>query len=421
MRYTHVVFDIDGTLMDSTPAIHEGLELLSEDLRGRRLTEVEMGLCLGLPAREALVSLGMPSDDATVEQWLAHMAECWDGVTLFDGIPELLDGLSRAGVTLGAVTSENTAEMNQGFAQFGLVDRFGCIVTTDDTDVHKPHPDPILAYLEKTGARADETLYVGDAANDAACAAAAHVDFVQACWRPVPERRPLAAKAYCSSPAQVLEYCELEERTKDRAPWLSWVRELQAIAQAGLYYTKDRFDRDRFERIREMSCECMEHLSGMPLEKVEGLFADEDGYQTPKLDSRAVIFDDEGRICLVHEMIVDAWSLPGGWVDQGQTIFSNVVKEAREEAGFEVIPERLIALEEHNLHNPHPFAWGIMKAFIICGNLGGDFVPNLETDERRFFSADDLPKLICAKNTPEQVAMCFAAHAAGSAWQTIID
>lgn len=421
MRYTHIVFDIDGTLMDSTPAIHEGLERTSEDLRGRRLTPAEAQACLGLPAKEALESIGLPGDVVTVRRWLAHMAECWDGVSVFDGIVPLLDALSARGLVLGAVTSESTEEMGQGFARFGLLDRFGCVITTDDTDTHKPGPAPLLEYLDRSGADAAETLYVGDAASDAACARAAGVDFVQACWKPRPERSPLAAKAFCTTPDQVLEFCEREEPTSERTPWLAWARELQAISQAGLYYTKDRFDRERFERIGEMACECMTRLSGEPLERVRGVFANEDGYQTPKLDSRAVIFDGQGRVCLVHEILGDAWSLPGGWVDQGQTIYSNVVKEAREEAGLEVVPERLVALEEHNLHNPHPFAWGIVKAFVICGNLGGAFVPNSETDDRRFFAADELPELFLSKNTPEQMAMCFAAHEAGGAWQIIVD
>jgi ADP-ribose pyrophosphatase YjhB (NUDIX family) len=206
-------------------------------------------------------------------------------------------------------------------------------------------------------------------------------------------------------------------------PWLAWARELQAIAQAGLYYTKDVFDRERFERVRELACECMGELSAEPIERVRGLFANEDGYQTPKMDTRAAIPDDEGRLCLVHER-GGAWSLPGGWVDQGQTVFSNTVKEAREEAGLVVEPVRLVAIQEHNLHNPHPCAWGIMKHFVLCRNLGGEFVPNDETVERGFFSADELPDLFESKNTADQLALCFdclEATRAGRAWDPSVD
>ena len=153
----------------------------------------------------------------------------------------------------------------------------------------------------------------------------------------------------------------------------------------------------------------MELLSDEEPSRVRGVFANEDGYQTPKMDSRAVIFDEDDRICLVREGD-DRWSLPGGWVDTGRTVFSNVVKEAREEAGLDVVPERLIAVEEHNLHNPRPFAWGIAKFFVICRSLGGDFEQNSETTARGFFSRNRLPDLYVEKNSLEQLHMMKKAE-----------
>jgi HAD superfamily hydrolase (TIGR01549 family) len=397
-----------------------------QDLLGRRLEADEMSMCLGLPGKEGLESLGLPPDEPTFARWLTYMVQCWDDVHLFDGVPELLDGVASLGLELGCVTSETATEMERCFAPFGLMDRFACVVTASDTDVHKPNPDPLLAYLERSGAKAEETLYVGDAASDAECAEAAGVDFVQACWRPRPERRPLHELACFETPAQLLEWLSTDQDALAARPWLAWSRELQAIAQAGLYYTTDVFDRERFERVRSMAVELMSDLSSTPMERVRDLFADEDGYQTPKVDTRGAIFDDDGRICLVRERMFTkqeggCWSLPGGWCDQGQTIYSNVVKECSEEAGLTVAPVRLIAVEEHNLHNPHPFAWGILKHFVLCRSLGGDFVPNDETLERGFFGRDELPDLFLSKNTPEQVAMCFAAYDSGDRWQTVVD
>lgn len=95
--------------------------------------------------------------------------------------------------------------------------------------------------------------------------------------------------------------------------WLDWAVELQSLAQAGLKYTNDVFDRERFERIREISAEIMAHQSEIPIEKVRDIFCCEQGYQTPKLDSRASIIKDN-KILLVHEKN-GTWSLPGGWVD----------------------------------------------------------------------------------------------------------
>ena len=82
---------------------------------------------------------------------------------------------------------------------------------------------------------------------------------------------------------------------------LDWAVELQALAQAGLYYSRDRFDIERFERIRDIAAEMLSEKSGLPIEHVRELFCGETGYQTPKLDTRAAIFDGAGRILLVHE------------------------------------------------------------------------------------------------------------------------
>ena len=131
--------------------------------------------------------------------------------------------------------------------------------------------------------------------------------------------------------------------------WVDWAMELQFLAQTGLTYTKDPFDKERFERIREISAEIMAHQSDIPLEKVKNLFCNETGFQTPKLDTRAAIFEDD-KILLVKEKN-GKWSLPGGWVDVNQSIRSNTEKEVWEEAGLMVKAVRLIALQDRNQHN----------------------------------------------------------------------
>ena len=82
--------------------------------------------------------------------------------------------------------------------------------------------------------------------------------------------------------------------------WIDLIVELQSLAQAGLTYGKDVYDKERYERIRDISAEMMAELSGVPVEKVKDLFCNETGYQTPKIDTRAAIFK-KGKIMLVHE------------------------------------------------------------------------------------------------------------------------
>ena len=104
---------------------------------------------------------------------------------------------------------------------------------------------------------------------------------------------------------------------------LEQARELQALAQTGLMYCQDPFDRERYERIRAMAVDMLSTQIDAPAGQVSRLLSA--GYPTPKLDTRAAIFDEEGRILMTHENSGE-WSLPGGWVDENQSIRSNAVK-----------------------------------------------------------------------------------------------
>ena len=105
--------------------------------------------------------------------------------------------------------------------------------------------------------------------------------------------------------------------------WLDWAVELQSLAQAGLAYGKDPYDRERYARIREISAEILAHMAEIPLETVKNLFCNETGYQTPKLDTRAAIFQGD-KILLVRENN-GTWSLPGGWCDVNVSVAENTV------------------------------------------------------------------------------------------------
>ena len=202
------------------------------------------------------------------------------------------------------------------------------------------------------------------------------------------------------------------------APWLEWAVELQALAQAGLAYSRDPFDRERFQRIRDIAAEMLAHKTALPLETVKDLFCCETGYQTPKLDTRAAVFK-EGKILLVRENS-GKWSLPGGWVDVNVSVLENAAKEVREEAGLEVVPRRVIAVQDREKHNRPVYAWKVCKVFVLCEAVGGEFRPNTETTASGYFSRSDLPPLAEEKNTAEQVRMCFDASRAET-WETLFD
>ena len=190
--------------------------------------------------------------------------------------------------------------------------------------------------------------------------------------------------------------------------WLKWAMEIQSLAQAGLAYTNNPYDVERFTRLREISAEMMAEKTNINLDKVKELFCNENGYQTPKIDTRAAIFK-EGRILLVHENN-GTWSLPGGWCDVLESVKSNAIKEVKEETGLDIETVKIIAIQDRNKHNKPQYAYGICKVFVLCNVVGGKFVENIETTEIKYFSLEELPtNLAEEKISKEQIKMCFEA------------
>lgn len=200
--------------------------------------------------------------------------------------------------------------------------------------------------------------------------------------------------------------------------WLQWAVELQSLAQAGLSYTENPFDVERYERIREITAEMISYKSDIPVEKVKDLFCSEEGYQTPKLDTRAAIFKDD-KILLVREKN-DTWSLPGGWVDVDISVKENTIKEVKEEAGLDVTADLVIAVQDREKHNLPIYAYKVCKVFVLCTVIGGSFQENTETVESRYFGIDELPNLAEEKNNEEQIKMCFDAYHSEN-WKTLFD
>lgn len=193
--------------------------------------------------------------------------------------------------------------------------------------------------------------------------------------------------------------------------WLALAQRLQAIAQTGLYFTESDYDRERYQEISDLSVSIMENLSGEPIEKITTLFASErDGYQTPKVDIRAVVFDQQGKILLVKEREDGRWSLPGGWADVGKTPKEVAVKEVREEAGIEVTAGRVIGIFDKRCHGHPPEAWYVYKIFIHCEASGSHEIgahTSTETTEVGYFAEDELPPLSLCRNMPSQIIQMF--------------
>ncbi|NPV09710.1 MAG: NUDIX hydrolase [Anaerolineae bacterium] len=201
--------------------------------------------------------------------------------------------------------------------------------------------------------------------------------------------------------------------------WLEWAKRLQAIAQDALAYCANPFDRERFEQVRQIAVEIVSRYADAPEERVRELFAGEEGYATPKVDLRGVVFQDE-RILLVRERRDMRWTLPGGWADVGDSPSEGVEREVREESGYEVRAVKLLALYDRNKHPHPPHPQHIYKLFFLCQLLGGEPRESIETAGVGFFAEDELPELSLTRVLPEQIHRFFE-HLRHPEWPTEFD
>ncbi len=188
--------------------------------------------------------------------------------------------------------------------------------------------------------------------------------------------------------------------------WLDWAKQLQSIAQAGLTYSKDVYDLERFELLRNISVEILSHQTDTDVTVIKDLIANETGYATPKVDIRAVVFRNN-KILMVKENTDGDWALPGGWADIGLTPSEVAVKEVKEESGFDVKAIKLLGVLDKKCHSHPPSLYHVYKIFIQCEIIGGQPMEGIETRAVEFFAENELPALSIARNTKTQIEMAF--------------
>ncbi|WP_428377658.1 NUDIX hydrolase [Lichenicoccus sp.] len=195
--------------------------------------------------------------------------------------------------------------------------------------------------------------------------------------------------------------------------WLRQVRELQAIAQTGLAFTRDPYDRDRYEALRGLAARMLAERVGGDAAALRALFAAERGYATPKVDVRGAVFDESHRLLLVRETSdAGRWTLPGGWADVNQTASECALREIREESGYEARIVKLALLHDRARQGHQPVELhSIYKLFFLCTLTGGEARGSLETSEVRCFGEHEIPAdLSTGRTLPHQIARLFAHH-----------
>jgi ADP-ribose pyrophosphatase YjhB (NUDIX family) len=191
--------------------------------------------------------------------------------------------------------------------------------------------------------------------------------------------------------------------------WLIWAREIQAIAQTGLAFSKDPYDLDRFAALRRLSARIMADHTDADPGRLARLFDAETGYATPKVGVRGAVFDTSGRILMVRETADDnRWTLPGGWADVNQTPAQSVVREVFEESGYHVRPIKLAAVWDRARQAHPPTAFSVVRMFFICALDGGEPRTSIETSEIGWFAESEVPSDLSLRRTlPHHIDRMF--------------
>jgi len=191
--------------------------------------------------------------------------------------------------------------------------------------------------------------------------------------------------------------------------WLEIAKKINSIAQTGLAFTKDEFDRERYNELLDLSIQILNHITEIDHRKLEFVFNRDIGYQTPKVGVRAVVFRD-GKMLMVKEKMDGKWSLPGGYADTGMSPGEIAVNEVKEESGFDVRPVRILGLIDYNKYQERPFPFDVYQLFMECEIIGGEATPGIETSDVGFFGLENLPELSTRRVTKGQVEQMFQLH-----------
>ena len=189
--------------------------------------------------------------------------------------------------------------------------------------------------------------------------------------------------------------------TTDDNNVLAWARKVQAIAQTGIAFTHDTYDRERYLQLQKLVASIISSELDIPLGRAKAFWDHEDGYATPKVDVRGAAFDGD-KVLLVRERSDGKWTLPGGWVDVNDAPSEAVVREIFEESGYHAKALKLAALVDKNRHPHPPSVHHIYKLFFLCELTGGTATISDETDAVEFFSSTRFPSSLRAAPSPHK-------------------
>jgi ADP-ribose pyrophosphatase YjhB (NUDIX family) len=200
--------------------------------------------------------------------------------------------------------------------------------------------------------------------------------------------------------------------------WIEWAREIYSLSQAGLAYSKNEFDLERYKRLQEITAEMLESQSELPKESVLESFSMQAGYATPKIDVRGAVIRDD-KILLIQERTDGKWAMPGGWADLGEAPASVAEREVWEESGYRVKAEKVVAVLDANRIQPMEF-YHAFKIIFLCRLIDGEPRTSNETSAVDFFDLNELPPL-SKYRTDEAMLQEVFAHVQDAGRRTAFD
>jgi pyrophosphatase PpaX len=192
LRYPVVLFDFDGTIVDSGGIILASMRHATRTVLARDFSDSELMANVGGPGLEAqMVAFAPEQADELVRIYREHNEAIHDELESCQGMESVLETLYDQGRRIGIVTAKRHKTVQLAFEHLPLAHYFDTIVAGDDTRMHKPHPDPLLLALERLAATADEAAYVGDSPYDMQAARAAGVRAIGVTWGKIHDRAAL--------------------------------------------------------------------------------------------------------------------------------------------------------------------------------------------------------------------------------------
>ncbi len=188
------------------------------------------------------------------------------------------------------------------------------------------------------------------------------------------------------------------------------IKRLHALAEIGLEYTENPYDVERYHEMRDITLALLEKMTRVPVKEIVPVIEERNGYRTPKVDVRAVVFNEQDQILLIQEKADEKWAMPGGWTDISYSPGEVAEKECMEEAGLEVKASRLLAIMDKQKQGMPPGFEYIYKIFLLCKKTGDNISLGLETMDVGWFNIDNLPPLSLPRNTEEQIKMMYEYH-----------